>query len=120
MYATQDEYAEWLMGRSGVIPLAEFPFWSSRASSEIDLATFNRLHNAETLAEHEAAVIVTTCELAEILFTTTATSEKTLSSMSIGSYSESYVKDDKDETRKRIDGVLRRGLAMTGLLFRGA
>lgn len=119
MYATLDDYITWLRGRNGAIPFADFDFWAAQAGSEIDLITFNRLHDPDTLTEFNGEVTQATCELAEALFSTGTTSEKTLSSMSIGSYSESYVKEDKEATQKRINGIIRRGLGHTGLLYRG-
>lgn len=118
-YANQDDYIAWLKGRGNTIPLAEFEFWANRASEHIDSATFDRLYDEEVFEEYEMQIVSVTCELAEILYSANTSGEKVLSSMSIGSYSESYVRQDKEEVRKRIDGVLRRGLALTGLLFRG-
>lgn len=116
-YATMDNYTEWLRGRVSTVPPTEFPFWASRASSEIDLATFNRLHDAETLAEYEAAVIATTCELAEIIFNNESPDgKKELTGYSVDGYSENYV--NPKDAQSRITTALRRGLALTGLLSR--
>lgn len=115
-YATTEDYTAWLNGRTGTIPLAEFPFWAARARERIDFFTLNRLHYEFILEEYKQDVINTTCELAEILYSVGITGEKKLTSMSIGGYSESY---DKEAAQSNIDNVIRRGLGLTGLLYRG-
>lgn len=119
-YATQDDYTKWLQGSKGVIPLAEFPRWSSRATIRIN-------KNKVDLQTIPIYLVECTCEVAEILFKDNQTKQAgELKSMSIGGYSESYV-DQKQETGKlkqEIDGTIRDYLAFTDLhndfIFRGA
>lgn len=121
VYATETDYTAWLQGRTPAVPLAEFGFWASRASEEIDFLTFNRLCDANTLAANETVVKKTTIALAEIIFgDESPNAEKSLKSRSIGSYSESFDdKGDESTPQSRISLAIRRGLGLTGLLFRG-
>lgn len=119
-YATSGDYTDWLKGRGETIPLAEFDFWSERASEAIDAATFDRLHYGDWLEKNKAAVIATTCAVAELIFVSESPqAEKELSSMSIGGdYSVSYVRRDESTPYERLQSAIRRGLGMTGLMSR--
>jgi len=120
-YATQADYTAFLRGRTPTIPLAEFDYWADMGSSAVDAPTFNRLHDAGTLAEHATAVIAATCELAEAYFKAenpNADGQK-LKGYSIQGYSESYVTPEPVKIEIRVQDIIRRRLGHTGLLYRG-
>lgn len=120
IYSTIADYESWLRGRTAIIPPAEFDFWADKASSDIDLATFNRLSDSEVLFEFKEAVTAVCCEVAELMYKNEAeTAEKQIKSYSIGNYSESYVVVDQDTAQEKITACIKRRLSNTGLLFRG-
>lgn len=114
MYADWKDYKEtYLLGREPAIPEAEFPFWSSRASEQIDAVTFDRLKDVE---EVPASVINCVCELAEYL---RAMDEyKGISSVSVTGHSVTLEQRSvgQPSPEKRI---ISKHLASTGLLYRG-
>jgi len=109
-FATVDDYQEWLSGREGTIPLAEFDFWAKRATEEINAVTFG---HAGELEEPTEAVISATCEYAEFLLATHG--RENIASISVTGHSISFDRQSKDGVN-----MLRRLLANTGLLYKGA
>lgn len=118
IYADVDFYQnKYLLGRTEVIPLAEFEFWARKASAYIDTSTFGRIELAIPDEVRFAA-----CELAEAYWTDAqASSLDAKRSESVGAYSVSYADQTKkqDELNANLRAILVRWLANTGLLYRG-
>ena len=114
-YASFEQYMEkYLRGRAPAISETDFPYWSQRASSVIDQATFNRLEDAETLKKNEEAVVLCCCELAE--YAQVTEEHRGLQSVSITGHSMSF---DKKQQRADVLEIVQRYLYITGLLFAG-
>lgn len=112
-YATWEDYkSKYLLGREPSIPQKEFPFWAQQASTYVDAVTFERLHDVDTLASHETAVILAVCALAEHLYATAES--RGITSVSVTGHSIAYDKTGKEQTE-----IVRLHLGNTGLLYRG-
>ena len=114
-YADYAQYTTlYLLGREPAIAELDFPFWSQRASNRVDMYTFDRLKDADTLAAHENAVVLAVCELAEYL--NKIDEFKGLQSVSITGHSMSF---DGKQQQADADEIIKRHLAFTGLLYAG-
>jgi len=107
-FADTDFYKnEYLLGRTEIIPLEEFLFWSRTASDYINWRRieFNKVPEVLKLC---------TCEVAEAFY---VESEKEFMSMepsqSVGAYSKGAVniKQDKADFNVRVNGIIKRYLA---------
>jgi len=120
IYADSTFYTDkYLLGRSEVVPLAEFGFWARKASTFIDVSTFDRLQGAVV----PESVKMCACEIAEAYWTDEQANSLTAKrSESVGAYSVSYA----DQTQKqedfseRLRVILVRWLGNSELLYRGA
>jgi len=120
IFADADFYKnEYLLGRTEIIPLEEFLFWSRKASDRINRRKIELDKIPEVLK-------LCTCEVAEAFY---VDSEKEFMSMepsqSVGAYSKGAVniKQEQADFNVRVDGIIRRHLAGTKLhdlfVFRG-
>jgi len=117
MYAAYEDYTNWLDGREELIPSSDFPFWSSQASSIVDMFTFYRLNDADILNKYKDTVISAICEVAELLYQNKEGAER--QSWSIGSFSESFAKGEEIPLYTSVRAIIFRRLGRTGLLFTG-
>lgn len=122
LYADSDFYFnEYLQGRSEVVPVNDFPYWSTLATSEIKNRTFGRV---DALGEVPENVQMCCCEVAEKLYV--GENVKSDNGMVLQSYSNdgesaTFKADDvsADAIQRSVEDIIRRWLSYTGLLYCG-
>ncbi len=112
---------EYLQGRPGAVPDKEFPYWSMLATTEIRNQTFDRV---DKLSEIPDEVQMCCCEVAEKLYQREqAKSDNGMILQSYGNDGETaaFKTDDLTESaiHQAVDGIIRRWLSNTGLMYRG-
>lgn len=110
-YATVDFYVnDYLLGKKPVLPLGDFNYWESKASTYIEQYSLNRI-NEEARVEHADKLSKCVCELAEYLYINEGIENKTTESVS--GHSASYIRGVEYF-------ICQRHLGNLGLLYRGA
>lgn len=129
MYADYTYYAnEYLCGKTAQVSEKEFLFWEKQARKEIDLHTFNRLKNENSIREEVKDCV---CAIAELLYKANKVSEDAAAqglagplvqwnndgnSGSVDLSQSVYSESGKKTEIKRL---VRTYLAHTGLLYAG-
>ena len=121
-YVDFDFYTDrYLMGRPGVIPEQDFPYWSMQATSKMRSCTFGRADILEPLPE---PVLMCCCEVAEKLYLFDAA--KTDNGMVLRSYEndgETATFESAEFTAeavtKAVSDIIEKWLSNTGLMYCG-
>lgn len=129
-YADFSYYSSgYLLGKSPVIPDAEFPYWEKQAGHIIDQHTFGRMAADSSLVDDN--VRDCTCELAELLYQSDKMTQQTaeqggaglLSSFSndgeSGTFDLSQSDYTKEGKKEKIREILFRYFSGTGFLYQG-
>lgn len=126
MYAEHDHYMKYLLGRSPVVPLKEFPYWENQADKEIDKRTYGQLFGHAELVTNEVKDCA--CELAELLYQAHSVSQQHEGAGPLASYSNDGESGTFDLSRsiyteegkaRKIREIIYKYLANTGLLYAG-
>lgn len=110
MYVDYDYYSSIYHGKT---PLEEFYNLELKASMDVKNYTFNRI------VEADENVKLAVCELIDYLYKLSQSDDKEIASESVGTYSVSYITDNKETIDKKKRKIIYKYLAHTGLLYRG-
>ena len=118
MYANYNDYVNiYLLGRSGLIPEASFPYFSTRATKRI-----NDRINVDSIDNVTESVIWCTCAIAERLFLLERENDREKKSISDSGTSITYNQEDSKElinsSNIEIERIMQENLDMN-LLFTG-
>ncbi len=130
MYVDYNYYTtEYLLWKSPAVPEKDFPYWEKQARKEIDRFTFDRVAADQTLLID--AVKDCCCELAELLYQADQVAQQSAQSGGTGPLA-SFSNDGQSGTfdlsqsiytesgkRKKVQDIIYRYLAHTGLLYAG-
>ena len=129
VYATLEQYSEYLQGRSPLIDTSLFAYYANKASRVIDEKTYGNIpkfkENPNLKQTFRSYVItklaICTCEVAELIYQHETDEHINISSEKVGGYSVSYssTQDKLRAYEENINKIIKTYLFDTTLIYRG-